>query len=497
MQQIRKLIFSIIPLFFLVACYDYFSKGLKSDSDISSINLDYSLSRAVKEENVVPAVIVGSGPAGLSAALYLARAGMKAFVFAGAMPLGQLTQTTYIENWPGREKVLGPELMDDMKKQAQSFGAELIYDSVTHVDFTSWPFKIRTEEGREFKALSVILATGATPKKLNVQGEQEYWGKGVTTCAVCDARFFKDKDVVIIGGGDSAIEMVFELSPYVKSVTVLVRKGSMRAAASGQKKIANYPNASVEYYKEVTKIYGDGEHVVAIDIYDNEKKTTEKRPMDGVFLAVGHDPNNKILSQGIALDKHGYLLMKERTQETSVRGVFAAGEIQDPYYRQAIVAAGEGAKAALDAASFLYEIGFSSEVGAELDKNFFAHFSDVKKELQEITTTKELEDLVIHAKGVVVLDFYSLDCPCCIQMLPHLEAIAHKLDGQIKILKTNYTLVKKTIYRDLALTYDIRIAKLPSLLVFKDGKLQEINTKVMNKKQLYTYFMQFLDDAKQ
>jgi len=494
MRQIIKSTFSIITLFFLVSCYDYFSKTSKSDKSASFVHLDYSIERALKKENVVPAVIIGSGPAGLSSALYLARAGMKAFIFAGSMPLGQLTQTTYVENWPGKEKVMGPELMDDMKKQAQSFGAELIYDIVTHVDFTSWPFKLKTEEGREFRALSVILATGATPKKLNVEGEQEYWGKGVTTCAVCDARFFKDKDVVIVGGGDSAIEMVFELSPYVKSVTVLVRKGSMRAAATGQKKVENYSNASIEYFKEVTKIYGNGEHVTAIDVYDNEKKTTEKRAIDGVFLAVGHNPNNKILSEGIALDEHGYLIMKERTQETSVRGVFAAGEIQDPYYRQAIVAAGEGAKAALDAASFLYEIGFNSEIGAELDKNFFEHFSDVKKELQEITTTQELEDLVMKAKGVVVLDFYSLDCPCCIQMLPHLEAVAHKLDGKVKILKTNYTLVKKTIYRDLALDYDIRIAKLPSLLVFKDGKIQDINTKVMNKKQLYAYLAPFLDE---
>lgn len=494
MHQITRLVLSIIPLFFLVACYDFFSKGEKASKHDSLVHLDYSLAKAVKEENVVPAVIVGSGPAGLSAALYLARAGMKAFIFAGAMPLGQLTQTTYVENWPGRGKVMGPELMDDMKQQAQSFGAVLIHDSVTSVDFTSWPFQIKTEEGREFKALSVILATGATPRRLDIEGEQEYWGKGVTTCAVCDARFFKGKDVVIVGGGDSAVEMVFELSPYVKSVTVLVRKGSMRAAAAGQKKIELYSNASIEYHKELTKIYGNGEHVEAIDVYDNEKKTTEKRAIDGVFLAVGHDPNNKILSEGIALDSHGYLLMKGRTQETSVTGVFAAGEIQDPHYKQAIVAAGEGAKAALDAASFLYDIGFNSEIGAELDKNFFEHFSDVKKELQEITTTKELEDLVIKAKGVVVLDFYSLDCPCCIQMLPHLEAVAHKLDGKVKILKTNYTLVKKTIYRDLALDYDIRVAKLPSLLVFKDGKIQDINTKVMNKKQLYAYLEKFLDE---
>ena len=287
---------------FLSACFNFGPKESKSKTEASSHDTSFknhSIQDVVNQENVAPVVIIGSCPAGLTAALYVARAGMKAFVFAGSMPLGQLTQTTYIENWPGSEKITGPELMDDMKKQVLSFGATIIYDIVTSIDFNSWPFAIKTEEGREFKALSVIIATGATPRKLGIPGEAEYLGKGVSTCAVCDATFMKNKDVVISGGGDSAIEMVFELIPYAKSVTVLVRKGSMRAAIVGQKKIAAYPNVSIEYYKEITKVYGDGETVVAIDVYDNQTKKTEKRPIDAVFLAIGHDPNNKMLDNAI------------------------------------------------------------------------------------------------------------------------------------------------------------------------------------------------------
>ncbi len=493
MFQVIKTFLCVVSLAFLAACFNFMSKESKSKtSDIH--HQDYSLQQVVNQENVVPVVIIGSGPAGLTSALYVARAGMKAFVFAGSMPLGQLTQTTYIENWPGREKITGPELMDDMKNQVVSFGATIIYDIVTNIDFAHWPFQITTEEGRKFKALAVIVATGATPRKLGIEGESEYWGKGVSTCAVCDASFMKGKDVVISGGGDSAIEMVFELAPYAKTVTVLVRKGSMRAAVAGQKKIANYPNVSVEYYKEITKVYGDGEKVLAIDVYDNRDKKTEKRPIEGVFLAIGHDPNNKMIRSGIPLDEHGYLIMKERSQETMIPGVFAAGEIQDPFYRQAIVASGEGARAALDATSFLYEIGFNGEIGAQMDKNFFEHFSDAKQEIQEISTNEEFDNYVLNSKGVVVLDFYSLDCPCCIQMLPHLEAVAHKLEGKVKIIKTNYAKVKKGMYRYMVLDRNIeQIKKLPSLMVFKDGKLVGINPKVMNKKQLYDYFIGFVD----
>ncbi len=485
-QYIKKTLI-VIPLIFLGSCFRQSVDQKKAPNAVS-----YDIQEALKQENVVPVVIIGSGPAGLSAALYMARAGMKAFVFAGPMPCGQLTQTTYIENWPGRERVLGLELMDDIKKQTVSFGATIIHDSVRELDINQWPFTIKTEDGRSFKALSVILATGATPRTLNIPGERDYWGKGVTTCAVCDAGFFTDKNVVIAGGGDSAIEMVFELTPHVKHVTVLVRKGSLRAAQAMQKKMEAYSNVTIEYYKEITQIYGNGQKVEAIDVYDNQTKTTQKRPIDGVFLAIGHDPNNAMLPKGIQLDEHGYVVMQGRTQETSIPGIFAAGEIQDPFYRQAIVASGEGVKAALDAASFLYGQGFSVDVGARLEQNFYDHFADPKKEILEITTIPELYEHVIKKKGVVVLDVYSMTCPCCIQMLPHLEVVAHKLDGQVNIVKMNYPLINKTIRVELSHKFDVHIRRLPTLIVFKDGVFQDINTRVMNKIEIYDYLSSFI-----
>lgn len=488
MSQVLKFLLLIVPLTCLVACLNLSDKS----SNGSSTPVEYDLSIALKQENVVPVAIIGSGPAGLTAALYVARAGMKAFVFAGPSPRGQLIETTFVDNWPGSPHVLGADLMQSIENQVLSFGAAIIHDTVTSVDFSVWPFALQTEDGRKFKAMSVVLATGAKPRRLNVPGEQEYFGKGVTTCAICDAPHFKDKDVVIVGGGDSAVEMAFELAPHAKKVTLLVRKDAMRAAAAMQKRLIDYPNASVAYHKEITEIYGNGSHVVAIDLYDNKSKQTVRQPIDGVFLAVGHDPNNKILQGGVDIDEHGYVVMSGRTQQASVPGVFAAGEIQDPSYRQAIVAAGEGAKAALDATSFLYELGFTSEIGALLDQKFFENFSDEKLEIKEIFENKELDDLVLNAKGLVLLDFFSTECPMCVRMLPVLEGVAQKLSGKVTILKTNYDKVRRTIFKELWNHHDIQVRNLPSLLVFKDGKLQDISTNYMSKVQLMEYLQKFM-----
>ena len=485
MRQTVKFFLLMLLLICLVAY-------LKRSNDSNHLPSHYQLSNALKQENVVPVAIIGSGPAGLSAALYIARAGMKAFVFAGPVPCGQLTQTTFVDNWPGKARVMGMDLMKDIQAQTESFGATIIHDTVTSIDFKTWPFALQTEDGKNFKAMSVILATGASPKKLNIPGENEYWGRGVTTCAVCDAPHFRKKEVVISGGGDSAAEMVFELAPYVNKVTILVRKDAMRAAVAMQKRIAEYANAAIEYHKEIKAIYGDNQTVTAIDVYDNKTQQTERRSIDGVFLAIGHNPNNKILQGGIQLDEHGYVIMQGRSQQTLTPGVFAAGEIQDSSYRQAIVAAGEGAKAALDATEFLYSMGFNTEIGLKLDQNFFEHFSDEVLKIQEITTNKELYDLVLNSKGLVLLDFYSTDCPGCMHMLPLLEAIALKLAGRVTILKTDAAKVRSTILKELYWIHDIKVKKTPSLLVFKDGKIQEINTRLMTKPQLMEFLQKFL-----
>lgn len=485
MVRYLKQFLLVLPVLFLVACF-------KDQHSVSVAEKKHNLHEAIKHENVVPVVIIGSGPAGLSAALYVSRASMKSFVFAGPTPRGQLTQTTYIENWPGRERVLGARLMNDIEKQVVSFGATIINDTITSLDVENWPFSLKTEEGRSFKALSVILAMGATPKTLNIPGERQHWGRGVTTCAVCDAPFFEGKEVVISGGGDSAVEMVFELAPYVKKVTILVRKDHMRAAVAMQEQVLKYPNAQVEYHKEIKEVYGTGEHVTAIDVYDNKLDMTERRSIDGVFLAIGHTPNSTIVKGQVPLDEMGYIKMNDRSQESLVPGVFAAGEIQDPSYRQAIVASGEGVKAALDAASFLYSIEFDVETGKKLNKQFFETFTDDKIEIPELYETDELYKHVLNEKGLVFLDFYAETCPACIKMIPIMESVAHKFKDKMKIFKVNYDKVFKTIFKELWRKHDIKVKKLPALLVFKDGKFIEMTGNVMSRKELSEYVEKFI-----
>lgn len=461
---------------------------LKKDKEL---NVD--LERALKSENVIPVAIIGSGPAGLSAAIYIARAGMRALVFAGPTPCGQLTQTTFIENWPGREKILGVDLMNHIKHQAEFFGASIVTDTINNVDFSQWPFVLKTEEGRELKALSVIIATGAHPKVLSVPGEKKFWGKGVTTCAVCDAPFFVGKKVVIVGGGDSAAEQVFELAPYVKKVTMLVRGDSMRAAKLMQDRVKAYDNVKIEYNKEIKAIYGDDSGIKTIDVYNNKMNSIEQKSVDGVFLAIGHIPNSQLFKKYLQLDKEGYLIMKGRTQQTSLKGVFAAGEIQDNSYRQAAVASGEGIKAALDATSFLYEIGFNSAIGKALEQSFFENFSDERVELDEINYMSEFTKHVIEQPGLVVVDFYSKTCPGCIRMLPPLESLAVNLKDKIKVLKSNVD-YSKEIVREFEMNLGLQIKSVPAIFIFKDGKfVARVNT-VISKKELFSLVHKYLND---
>jgi len=479
-------VYYTLPIIFMVA----FFSGCFSKKNHEERHFDLSV--ALQVDNVVPVAIIGSGPAGLSAALYIARAGMKAFLFGGPTPCGQLTQTTFIENWPGREKVLGIDLMHDIKNQAEFFGACIINDTITYADFSTWPFTMRTEEGREFRALSVILGTGAYPKRLSVPGEKKFWGKGVTTCAVCDAPFFLKKNVVVVGGGDSAAEQVFELAPYANKVTVLVRGNEMRAAKIVYKRLLAYENVEIQYNKEVKAIHGDTA-VESIDVYDNKTKTTENRRIDGVFLAIGHVPNTELFKKDLDVDDFGYLKMKGRSQQTSMPGVFAAGEIQDSQYRQAAVASGEGIKAALDATSFLYELGFNMKVGQELEDNFFENFTDERIDLKDITLLSEFTEEIINQPGLVVLDFYSKTCPGCVRMLPSLESLSHHLQDKVKILKCN-TNNSIEILRELKFKLGLSVKTVPTIFIFKDGKFVARTNEIMSRKELFAFVHQFIKD---
>ncbi|HYC12398.1 MAG TPA: thioredoxin-disulfide reductase [Nitrososphaerales archaeon] len=296
-------------------------------------------------------VIIGSGPAGLTAAIYGSRAALDPVVFMGTKYGGQLMVTSEVENFPGfPDPVLGPDLMERMKSQAQRLGAELIQEDVVKVNFRTYPFEVYTGSGMT-KALSVVVATGANPKRLNLASEAKLMGKGVSNCAVCDAFFFRGKKVAVVGGGDTAIEEASFLTKFATSVQVIHRRAELRASAALQKEAFSNPKISFIWDTVVTEVLGDGK---VRGVMTRNLKTGKEGELevDGLFVAIGYDPNTEVFRGQVELDGKGYVKVRNET-ETSVPGVFAAGDAHDFRYRQAITAAADGCRALLDAEKFV------------------------------------------------------------------------------------------------------------------------------------------------
>lgn len=299
-------------------------------------------------------VIIGSGPAGLTAAVYASRANLKPLVIEGKKPGGQLMNTTAVENWPGNISIMGPELMMNMRKHAEHFGTRFASGDVAEVDFSKQPFKIVTSRKETILAQCVIIATGANPKLLNCPGESEYWSKGVSTCAVCDGAFFKDKKVVIVGGGDTAMEDASFMRNFTDNITIVHIKSELTASHAMQERVINDKHIKIIYDSTVTRINGDGSTVTSISITNQKTHQSQELKADAVFVAIGLLPNTAPFKGQLALNDYGYLLVENHTK-TSVKGVFAAGDVFDYRYRQAVTAAGSGCMAALDAEKYIKE----------------------------------------------------------------------------------------------------------------------------------------------
>ncbi len=296
-------------------------------------------------------VILGAGPAGLTAALYLARASLNPLVITGDLPGGQLMLTSMVENFPGfPEGILGPELMDLFKRQAERFGAQLVYDRVSKVDFRRRPFKIYTE-GSVFEAEAVIIATGASARRLGLEGEKRLMGRGVSFCATCDGAFFKGKEVAVVGGGDSALEEALFLTKFANKVTVIHRRDRLRASPILQQRAFSNLKISFKWNSVVVDILGE-KSVEGLVVEDVKNGLKEVLNTQGLFVAIGHEPNTEIFRGQIELDEKGYIMLKKGSM-TNVEGVFAAGDVHDHRYRQAITAAGFGCMAALDVERYL------------------------------------------------------------------------------------------------------------------------------------------------
>lgn len=295
-------------------------------------------------------IIIGSGPAGLTAAIYTTRADLKTLVISGAKWGGQLMLTTEVENFPGfPEGIQGPELMQNMRKQAERFGAEFVDDDFTFADFSNKQFKI-TANDKVYEGKSVIIATGADTKWLGVKGEMEKIGRGVSSCAPCDAFFFRNKNVIVVGGGDSAMEEALVLTKFATTVTLVHRKDSFKASEIMQKRVKEHPKVKIMFTSEVTEILGET-NVTGVKIKNNQTGEINEMPIDGVFVAVGHIPNTKVFKD-IELDEMGFIKVHDHFL-TNKEGVFAAGDVHDAHYKQAITAAGYGCAAALEAQKWL------------------------------------------------------------------------------------------------------------------------------------------------
>jgi len=305
-------------------------------------------------------LIIGSGPAGYTAAIYASRADLKPIVYQGMEPGGQLTTTTEVDNFPGYpEGIDGPAMMEQFQKQAERFGADIRWGVATEIDTTKRPFKVKIDDGNELLAETVIISTGATAKYLGLESEETFKGGGVSACATCDGFFYKGKDVAVVGGGDTAAEEATYLANLCNKVYLIHRRDQLRASKAMQNKVLNTSNVEVLWDTEVKEIVGEVKGFTkALNgaiLFNNKTKKEFKIDIEGFFVAIGHKPNTDIFKDKLDMDEVGYLITKPDSTATSVSGIFAAGDVQDKHYRQAITAAGTGAMAAIEAERFLGE----------------------------------------------------------------------------------------------------------------------------------------------
>lgn len=430
-----------------------------------------------KEEKTYPVVIIGGGIGALTSSLYLARTGVETLVLEGATPGGLLTQSHSVQNWPGEMEIAGADLTEKVRKQAEANGAHFARAEVIGVDFSKRPFTLTVRsvdnpsDVKKIVAEVCIIAMGTQPNFLGIPGEygsDGYWGRGVTNCAICDGNLYRDQVVGVVGGGDAAVLEALYLANIAKEVHVFVRKDSFRAFEEKRlETLLTKSNIKVHFNTELKEIQGDGQKVTHV-VLKSPKKNGELMPLDGVFLAIGSKPNSSLFQGVLKLDEKGYILL-EKDQQTSVEGVYAIGDIVDPIYKQAISAAGDGAKAALQAQQYLSdrENGLIVKAQARIAKAMPEAI--LAAGAIEIHSKEQFEK---ELKGdiPVVVDFYASWCGPCKRVSPMIESSANALSGKVKFLKVN---VDK-LY-DISSTYNIRA--MPTVLLL-DSNGSELQRKV-------------------
>lgn len=444
----------------------YSSKGVRSVKEIAI------------DANTFPAVILGGGCAGLTAAVYLSQAGYKPLVIQGEMPGGLITQSHSVRNWPGIAEIKGFELSEQLRTHAENSGALISAEKVIAVDFNQWPYLItlqdcaKADNIRTIKALGCIVTLGTTSNYLKIPGEQQYWGNGVTNCAVCDGGLYAGKVVAVVGGGDAAIVEASYLAKLAAKVYIIVRKGALRAVDRRKDEVLARSNVELLYSTEVQEVCGTADTVTHLTLYNNAQKTTTELPLDGLFLAIGSTPNSLLFDGQLKRDQHGYISLTHH-QQTSVPGVFAAGDICDKEFKQAISAAGDACKAALQLNDFLEEAGVDPALfgkNVTVAQNVPAQVAPkaveaVKQpvaapQLIEVESMEQFNQLMATPQPKV-LDFSATWCGPCKRMFPILKAAVVKFPN-VLFMKVDIDKLP-----ELAQTYSIR--GVPTFL-FIDGK---------------------------
>ena len=425
-------------------------------------------------------VIIGSGPAGYTAAIYAARANLKPVVFegfqAGGLPGGQLMTTTEVENFPGfPQGITGPELMDSMKAQAERWGAELHTEDVTFVDLSQRPFVVRSEE-REVKAYSIVIATGATAKRLGLPGEHQFWSRGISACAICDGAtpIFHRAELAVIGGGDSAAEESIYLTRYGDTVNMLVRGDKMRASKAMQDRVLSNPKITVHWNSDVVNVFGNDNHMEGVKIRNLKTGEETDLHVKGLFYAVGHKPNTDLFKGQLELDDVGYIVTKPGSVETSVEGVFAAGDVQDHEFRQAITAAGSGCMGAMLAERWLSV----NDLLQEFHQVPRAANNELQHETQKPSTEpKEFDVQATRHEGgyalrklfhdsdrLLLVKYVSPGCGPCHTLKPILNKVVDEFDGRIHFVEID-------IEKDRDISENAGVTGTPTIQLFKNQEL--------------------------
>ena len=434
-------------------------------------------------------VIIGSGPAGYTAAIYAGRANLKPLVFEGyqmgGIPGGQLMTTTEVENFPGfPDGITGPQLMDRMKAQAARWGAELYTEDVTFVDLSQRPFIVRSSE-QEVKAHSIIIATGATAKRLHLPSEQTYWNQGISACAICDGAtpIFKEVELAVIGGGDTAAEEALYLTKYGSRVHLLVRTDKMRASKAMQERVLNHPKIDLHWHTEAIDVYGENGFLTGLKLKNNATGEESNLGVKGLFYAIGHTPNTQIFQSQIELDEVGYVIVKPGSVETSVEGVYAAGDVQDREFRQGITAAGTGCMAAMLAERWLSAAGLAREYSqATAAPSQEATTEETTTETEESFNADALRHrgsyalrkLYHESDRLLVVKYVSPTCGPCHMLKPILDKVVDEFEGQLYFIEID-------IEEDPQIAESAGVIGTPTLQLFKQkakvGELRGVKQK--------------------